>query len=731
MMPNNNFLLISNPSWCVDFPNYTLGYVKSIILSAGWNCDVIDFNQLLYDNAENIDKSRWTDPCLWEFEPLKINNLYDKYENEIKNKLKVLSEKKYDIIGFSVTLESRYFSQNVIKLIKSYGIEDTVILMGGPDCFPNEHGKNYLYCENRPDIILQGEAEIALPKFLKEYSNTHDYRTKINGFVYYQNNNIVDTGFPEKPNLKENVFIADPSFFYSQLPKNGSFIFSTFLTKGCVNKCAFCNEHLNYSPFRFRSSNDVFKEIKDIIENIPFETNSVFVLFNDSLFNSYQKGMEELLDLIIDSKIRINWRASTSFSKKISNEQFKKMKSSGCNSLFWGFETASQLLLDLMGKNYKIADAIEMINNAKKYEINSDLGVITGFPGETTKEFIHTLDFIIMFGPQPNITFAFVQPLIIKKNTDLYNNPSYYGIADTSESDWTTIDGNNTLQLRLLRKFILESSIKIIKKDQIDKSFIFEVDFNSYAVAKEIINIVENIGMRLGNKTYYINKFTNIPQKIIPNKILDERIKGVPEYILAKKYGQWFLKDKNDRFIIHKMIKINHEKNLIIDNLLILLTEYINSFQNKKQIEMLTPLEFDYSNLGETHSNVELINDLSFNNGTNIIVNYRDKFLRISGWVVDLMNKCSANTIYIQIDNQIYPCFYGIERKDVALHFKNNNYLYSGFYANIPLKKIRMGEKNLKLFIISADESGYYEVAYNFKLSSELQLGVPSQRLTN
>ena len=88
-----------------------------------------------------------------------------------------------------------------------------------------------------------------------------------------------------------------------------------------------------------------------------------------------------------------------------------------------------------------------------------------------------------------------------------------------------------------------------------------------------------------------------------------------------------------------------------------------------------------------------------------------EKFLCINNaWAIDYKNQQCAQKVFVKINNLYYECEYGIQRKDVANVFGNDNYEYSGFSFKIKRNLIKDIQKsNIALVIIGKE--GYYETS--------------------
>jgi membrane protease YdiL (CAAX protease family) len=75
-------------------------------------------------------------------------------------------------------------------------------------------------------------------------------------------------------------------------------------------------------------------------------------------------------------------------------------------------------------------------------------------------------------------------------------------------------------------------------------------------------------------------------------------------------------------------------------------------------------------------------------------VDYKQNSIFVAGWVA---SEDKINSVQLSLGGKNYPVRHDIERKDVAAHYNNPNYLYSGFSANIPISDFALGYHKLLL----------------------------------
>ena len=168
---------------------------------------------------------------------------------------------------------------------------------------------------------------------------------------------------------------------------------------GCNNFCSYCIVPYVRGRERSRNPEDIIKEIKEMVADGVVE-----VMLLGQNVNSYGKTLEkpmtfaELLVEIekIEGLERI--RFMTSHPKDLSDSLIEVMKNSKkiCNHLHLPVQSGSTKLLKAMNRKYTKEQYLDLVDRIKTAMPNISLttDIIIGFPGETEKDFLDTLDVV-------------------------------------------------------------------------------------------------------------------------------------------------------------------------------------------------------------------------------------------------------------------------------------------------------------------------------------------------
>ena len=166
---------------------------------------------------------------------------------------------------------------------------------------------------------------------------------------------------------------------------------------GCNNFCSYCIVPYVRGRERSRSSDDILKEIKNLIKNGCTEIS----LLGQNV-NSYGKDLDEdinfakLLRMVneVDGVERI--RFMTSHPKDLSDELIDAIAECEkvCRQLHLPVQAGSNKVLFDMNRKYTKEDYLEKIRKVKEKipGISLSTDIIVGFPTETNEDFLETID---------------------------------------------------------------------------------------------------------------------------------------------------------------------------------------------------------------------------------------------------------------------------------------------------------------------------------------------------
>jgi anaerobic magnesium-protoporphyrin IX monomethyl ester cyclase len=159
------------------------------------------------------------------------------------------------------------------------------------------------------------------------------------------------------------------------------------------------------------------------------------------------------------------------------------MKRAGCILIYYGVESGSQRVLNLMKKHIKIGQIVRAIRWTKEAGIETLASFIIGFPGETRKDIEET----IAFAKRLDVDYAQFSFATPYPGTELYRMAKEKGLLLTEDwsqytagkpiiaVDSSTKDDLTKLLKRAYQKFYLSPKLLLRHLSKCRFSFLFKV----------------------------------------------------------------------------------------------------------------------------------------------------------------------------------------------------------------------------------------------------------------
>ncbi len=309
-----------------------------------------------------------------------VKGVLPEYFDEL---LEQINKEKPDIVAFSIVYSSQaFYAHALLKKLKC----TTVI--GGP-------------CVNEKLIVLSDHHfrnEVEFLNFLKGEKKHSDL--------------VID--FP----LDYSIYNLGEYFMpHPVIPLKTS-------TTCFYKQCTFCAHYANVP----------YKEypLATIEKTVTNSCAQYFFLIDDMI------PVKRLLELSkMFKKHDVKWacqlRPTKEFTAKVLGELFQN----GLVFVLWGFESGSQKVLDLIKKGTNIEDFQKVLINSHSFGIKNVLYTMFGFPGETQKDFVETINFL-----KENsscVDLVSLSTFGLQKGTTVYNNPGDFGITSIDEKQRTVL----------------------------------------------------------------------------------------------------------------------------------------------------------------------------------------------------------------------------------------------------------------------------------------------------
>lgn len=383
----------------IAFPTGII-YAASSVFEKFEKIDFIDLNVLLAKHHYDFNKA--------------FNAVISQWQNK---------EKNYEIIALGGLITSYAYLRRVVPVLKKT-FSKAKFIVGGPLVFGVE---DLIMKVVRPDIVYTGDAEEGFSELIQMLQENHDL-TAVDGIYFSHNGGYHKTPPRERggggkvfmpryeiiPNEYMDFYLAYGNNRKNVFVNPGAFLFHVVSSRGCPFSCSFCCRTTG-RRIRFRPVESVIEEIC-VLQHKYQARNFVFC---DEIFTFNRKRVLEFCRQIIEKNIDIEWCCSARVGT-LDSETVKAMKDAGCVQISFGFESGSREMLNRFQKKTSLDEAAENIYLVRKHNINIGQDFVIGYPGETQKTILDTLEFCCANNLSPSVNFITPLPgsVLFKENIE-------------------------------------------------------------------------------------------------------------------------------------------------------------------------------------------------------------------------------------------------------------------------------------------------------------------------
>ncbi len=318
-----------------------------------------------------------------------------------------------DVVGITGTVMVAHELLKIASLIKQK-YPSIFLVVGGPffNALPKETMKTGVF-----NAGILGEAEFIFPELVNAFEHGFELK-KIDSIVYITKGKLKFTGspaviknidtlpFPAR-HLLPNLKFYKPKALYKNLPST-----NLISSRGCPNRCIFCDNSISRKKVRMHSPERVIKEIELLINKYGINE----LDFVDDNFTLNHERVLKICKLIRERNISISWRCLARVDT-ISRDLLKEMKKAGCWLIAYGIESGNQTILDYIQKGINLNQIKKAVKLTNEVGIESFAYFMLGFPIDTPQ----TIDDTIKLALSLDLDYVTFNKTVIYPGTELYN----------------------------------------------------------------------------------------------------------------------------------------------------------------------------------------------------------------------------------------------------------------------------------------------------------------------
>lgn len=308
----------------------------------------------------------------------------------------------------------------IISFIKEYNNKAKIII-GGPfidnqvTSMDRESVQGMFKYIDADFYVISPEGEFALSNILQTLKENSNNFNNIDNIAY-----IMDDGYCFTERSIEANSLEENQIDYNLFPQHeiGEFL-SVRTAKSCPFACAYCGfpkragKYIYLSPERVEAELNAIRDIGQITT----------LTFLDDTFNVPRGRLKSILKMIIKNGYHFKWNCYFRADHS-DDEMIELMKEAGCEGVFLGVESGSDLILKKMNKKARRKDYLQAIPKFKEVGITTHANLLVGFPGETDDTVHETVELIEETGPD----FFRAQLWYCDPVTPIWQKKEEYGI---------------------------------------------------------------------------------------------------------------------------------------------------------------------------------------------------------------------------------------------------------------------------------------------------------------
>jgi radical SAM superfamily enzyme YgiQ (UPF0313 family) len=225
-------------------------------------------------------------------------------------------------------------------------------------------------------------------------------------------------------------FYSYPTYARIKVQKSSSL--DIMMGRGCTKRCSFC-AYSATSSVRYYSAGYLIRQIKYMISQFGIHE----FYFIDSSIGNNKKLLLEFCHRMIEAELSntVQWYGNIRVDQ-VDEDLLKLMWAAGCRYLFYGFESGSQRILDLMNKKVKVEDNYRVAELHNKLQFPYNASMIFGYPGESEEDIQESMKLLRSVLP-PSVGINCYVPLP--------GSPDYYRLLQegkihiSNPVEWRTI----------------------------------------------------------------------------------------------------------------------------------------------------------------------------------------------------------------------------------------------------------------------------------------------------
>lgn len=349
-------------------------------------------------------------------------------------RLRILQEAPH-VVGVTATTVAFDSAKRALQIAKSLPITCLTLLGGAHISAAPVEAMNECVAA---DIGVVGEGERTLLEICDRYES-HQPLDGVPGTVVRGDRTVrcnppreLERDIDRFPMPGRSLLGGMRRYTHSPLRGEGLTV-SMVSSRGCLHRCAYCDQSVYGRTWRAHSAERVVAEMKMAVTGYGAD----WVSLEDDNFLLKEDRVWEICRLLRREGPRVRWGCSVRTSN-LHKSILDEMKSAGCEIVYVGIETASRRLLALLNRSISKDQTQRGVELIKQTGMKVYGSFILGIPSETKQEMLETLDYSLAL-PLDGVSYFLYVPY---PGTSLRELAREHGTVSASWSDYSAHSRN-------------------------------------------------------------------------------------------------------------------------------------------------------------------------------------------------------------------------------------------------------------------------------------------------
>jgi radical SAM superfamily enzyme YgiQ (UPF0313 family)/Fe-S-cluster containining protein len=286
-----------------------------------------------------------------------------------------------DVAGFSSICSTYNQTIRLCERLRAAAAHAQIVL-GGPQA--SLTAAESLLAFPFIDLIFRGEAENSWPQFLRNVAGVRGSWADVPGIVWRERDKIHSN--PTAPIVRDLGTLPFPALDLYDFADSAP-VTPVEIGRGCPFACSFCATGPFFRRnFRLKPVARILDEMDRLNEQYG---SSSFYFVQDS-FSVKRSFVRELCAALKAHDRPYLWYCSAR-TDLMTTDLAMTMKDAGCRGIYFGLETGSQRMQQVINKRLDIEDALDVIGRSASHGLQVTTSMIIGFPDETAEDLRDTL----------------------------------------------------------------------------------------------------------------------------------------------------------------------------------------------------------------------------------------------------------------------------------------------------------------------------------------------------